>query len=110
MRIITWNIQGGKGMDGRRSIKRITEVLREFSRGIICLQEVHQRLPWSWFQNQPGKLERLPGYKVVFGPAYRLGIGAYGNAVLTRLPVRSVTHYRMPNDLERKRDTFSRAV
>jgi endonuclease/exonuclease/phosphatase family metal-dependent hydrolase len=110
MRIVTWNIQGGKGMDGRRSITRIAELLRELDADVICLQEVHQQLPWSWFQDQPKKLERLLDYKVIFGPAYRLGIGAYGNAVLSRLPVRSVSHYKMPNDIECRRDTFSWAV
>jgi endonuclease/exonuclease/phosphatase family metal-dependent hydrolase len=110
MRIISWNIQGGKGMDGRRSIARIAAVLRTLNADVVCLQEVHQRLPWSWFQNQPRRLERLPDYKVIFGPDYRVGIGSFGNAILTRLPVRSVAHYWIPNDLERKRNYISFVV
>lgn len=97
-------------MDGRRSITRIAEVLRELDADVICLQEVHQRLPWSWFQDQPARLKSLPDHKVIFGPDYRVGIGSFGNAVLTRLPVRSVAHYRVPNDLERKRNRISFVV
>lgn len=88
-------------MDGSRSIHRIADVLKEIAADIICLQEVHQRLPWSGFQNQPARLSRLLGKPVIFQANYRFGIGQFGNALLTSLPVLKQASIRLPNRVER---------
>src|SRR2546423_931230 len=103
MRLLTWNIRGGLGMDGRRSIERVSEVIKDTGAEIVCLQEVHQRLPWSGFQNQPADLERLLGMKVIFGGNYGLQGSRFGNALLTGLPVVSWRNIRLPNSRERRR-------
>ena len=45
MRVMTYNIRGGLGMDGHRSIERIGAVVRDAGADVVGLQEVHQRLP-----------------------------------------------------------------
>lgn len=47
MRIVTYNIRGGLGLDGRRSIGRVAETLRALRPDVVCFQEVHQRTPWG---------------------------------------------------------------
>jgi endonuclease/exonuclease/phosphatase family metal-dependent hydrolase len=48
MRITTYNIHKGRGMDGRTSIKRIAKVLDEVNADIIALQEVFSVCESSW--------------------------------------------------------------
>lgn len=103
MRLLTWNIHGGVGLDGRRSLSRIADVIRESRVDVACLQEVHRRLPQSGFEDQPRRLAKLTGMKAVFRPSFRVGVGGFGNAVLTRLPVEWVNLHRLPNPLEQRR-------
>jgi endonuclease/exonuclease/phosphatase family metal-dependent hydrolase len=103
MRLLDWNIRGGLGMDNRRSLKRIAEVIRESQADIVCLQEVHCQFPQSGFQNQPRMVERLTDMPVHFLPSFRIGISSFGNVILTRLPTSWLTLHPLPNPIERKR-------
>lgn len=103
MRIVTYNIHGGVGTDGHRTIERIAEVLRGIAADVVCLQEVHQHMPQSLFADQPRGLGRLLGGRVLFHAVSRFGIGRFGNAIITSLPVRSIGRHRLNNDRERER-------
>ncbi len=103
MRIVTYNIRGCLGIDGVRSPKRIADVIRGTGAQVVCLQEVHQRLPESGFQDQPHRLGRLLGMRCVFQCNFRLGVGRYGNAILTALQVLSRHSTELPNACERAR-------
>jgi endonuclease/exonuclease/phosphatase family metal-dependent hydrolase len=102
MRIVTWNIRGGLGMDGVRSLDRIADTLREFNADVICLQEVHQRFPFGGMQNQPSKLARELEMNCAFSSAMRFYSG-FGNVILSRWPIRNVQVIDLPNRAERKR-------
>ncbi|MCX6360690.1 MAG: endonuclease/exonuclease/phosphatase family protein [Armatimonadetes bacterium] len=103
MRIVTYNIRGGLGCDGVRSLARVADTLRGLRPDVVCLQEVHRFLPVSRFADQPAELERLLGFRVVFHPVSRLGVARFGNAVATRLPIVSIGMHRLTNDRERER-------
>src|SRR5687767_5319532 len=100
MRLLTYNIRGGLGTDGRRSILRIAAVVRELEGEVIGLQEVHQRLPQSGLKDQPRALARASGMRCIFGPALSVGAGRYGNAVLSKVPARKRTVHRLPGEGE----------
>lgn len=102
MRVMTYNIRGGWGMDGGRSTERIGEVVLEQAPDILCLQEVHQRLPQSRFVDQPGRLQKALGLPVVFQANLRLGVGAYGLAVVSRYPVNAVQNHLLPSTREQR--------
>jgi endonuclease/exonuclease/phosphatase family metal-dependent hydrolase len=102
MRIVTYNIRGGLGMEGRRSIARIGAVVREAGAEVAGLQEVHQRLPQSGFQDQPRGLARATGMACLFGPALTLGPAGYGNAVLSAAPARLQRVCPLPGEGERR--------
>jgi endonuclease/exonuclease/phosphatase family metal-dependent hydrolase len=89
---MTYNIRGTKGMDNRRSARRIADVVRESQAQIVCLQEVHQRLPYSRMIDQPKVLARYLGMNVEFGVNLRIGIGNYGNALLNIAVTRTENH------------------
>jgi endonuclease/exonuclease/phosphatase family metal-dependent hydrolase len=101
MRLVSYNIRGGLGMDGRRSVERVADVLREIGTEIACLQEVHKRLPWSGMQDQPRRLARRTGMKALFQSNLKVGPGGYGNALLTNLPLFSRRSHILPNARER---------
>jgi len=103
MRLLTWNIRGGLGMDGVRSLRRIADVIRAASPDVVCLQEVHRRLPWSGLEDQPRLLAEMTGLQALFQSNFRVGFGGFGNAVLSGLPVVSFRLHRLPNRLERRR-------
>ena len=102
MRVMTYNIRGGWGIDGRWSTERIAEVVLEQDPDILCLQEVHQRLPQSRFVDQPGRLQKALGLPVVFQANLRLGVGAYGLALVSRYPVNSVQNHLLPSVREQR--------
>ena len=102
MRVMTYNIRGTRGMDDQRSAERIAEVVLEQNADIVCLQEVHQRLPQSRFADQPGQFEKFLGLPVVFQANLRLGIGGYGLAVVSRYPVGTVQNHLLPSVREQR--------
>lgn len=99
---MTYNIRGGWGIDGQRSTERIAEVILAQSPDILCLQEVHQRLPQSRFVDQPARLQKALGLPVVFQANLRLGLGRYGLALVTRYPVNTTQNHLLPSVREQR--------
>lgn len=93
-RVATYNVHKCRGLDRRVRPERIAAVLRELDADLIALQEVisiGQRAPED---DQAGYIAScLDGYSCHFGENRRLRGGAYGNAVLSRLPVVLVRNY-----------------
>jgi endonuclease/exonuclease/phosphatase family metal-dependent hydrolase len=100
MRILSYNIRGGLGMDGQRRIERIGAVVRDSGAEVVGLQEVHQRLPQSGLADQPRALARATGMACLFGPALSIGPGRYGNAVLSAIGARKRAVHRLPGEGE----------
>jgi endonuclease/exonuclease/phosphatase family metal-dependent hydrolase len=105
MRLLTWNVQWCRGMDGKVDPARIAASARETDADVICLQEVaigFGDLPGSTGENQVEILEKeLPGYAAFFAGAVDLPAegGArkrFGNLILSRLPVGRVLRHALP--------------
>jgi len=85
MRIVTYNIHKGRGIDGRTSIKRIESVLADLDADIIALQEV-----FSFCDSAEGQVEALAStldLHAAFGCTRHHRGRPYGNAILTRWPI-----------------------
>lgn len=89
-------------MDGRRDTGRIADVVRTWKPDIVCFQEVHQRLPWSRFINQPGFLQQRLGMPFVFHANVRFPLGGYGLGIATHYPVLAVTRRDLPSQGEQR--------
>ena len=74
----------------------------DHSPDILCVQEVHQRLPQSRFVDQPGRLQKALGLPVVFQANLRLGVGSYGLALVSRYPVNTVQNHLLPSTREQR--------
>jgi endonuclease/exonuclease/phosphatase family metal-dependent hydrolase len=89
VRVVTYNIHHGAGLDGKIDLPRIAKVLLAAEPNIIALQEVDQGTRRSGGVDQPAELARLTGMEIVFGRNIDFQGGGYGTAVLTNLPIRS---------------------
>jgi endonuclease/exonuclease/phosphatase family metal-dependent hydrolase len=105
MRIVTWNIQWGRGLDGRVDLGRAAAWLKAAKADVICLQEVavhHPGLPGGADDDQPRRLAGLfPGHEAIYGVGSDLTDGAggrrqFGNLILSRLPVLQAFRHLLP--------------
>jgi endonuclease/exonuclease/phosphatase family metal-dependent hydrolase len=93
MRIVTYNVHKCRGMDRRERPGRIVEVLRETEADVVALQEVLSIEGSQRERNQARFLAEELGMHYHVGETRKLHGGAYGNVVLSRLPVRAAHNY-----------------
>jgi len=97
LRVLSYNIHHGEGVDRKLDLERIARVIREVEPDLVALQEVDQRVKRSGSVDQPAELARLTKMQVVFGANIELQGGHYGNAVLSRLPIIRHKNHLLPN-------------
>lgn len=89
--IATYNIHKCRGLDTRMRPARIAEVIGKLNADVVALQEV---VRGRGDEDQLAVLARhLPGYKFCFGETRKIGSAAYGNAILSRFPIKGHQHY-----------------
>lgn len=118
MKLLTWNIQWGLGLDGRVDLGRIVrtaQAMADFD--VLCVQEVADNFPGLDGNDERdqfaelGKLlpryTRLQGYGVdVSGGGGRRR--RFGNAIFSRYPVHSVRRHALPWPAEPANKTMPR--
>ncbi|MFT3800340.1 MAG: endonuclease/exonuclease/phosphatase family protein [Burkholderiaceae bacterium] len=94
LKILSWNIQYGTGVDGRIDLPRIRDhIVALGDPDVICLQEVSAGFDEiDAGADQAARLAELfPGYRMTAPPALEWWDGdrcrRFGNALLTRLPL-----------------------
>jgi endonuclease/exonuclease/phosphatase family metal-dependent hydrolase len=94
---MTYNIHHGEGLDGKVDLERIARLIRQEGADIVALQEVDQGVARTARRDFPAELARLTGFTCVFSNNHAFEGGQYGNAILSRFPVKQWTnlHYRM---------------
>ncbi len=88
VRLCTYNIHGAIGTDGRFDPARIAAVIQETGSDIVALQEVEHHDVDG--EDLPDYLARVGGYQLHLGPTQIRYRRPYGNALLSRLPLRSL--------------------
>jgi len=88
VRLMTYNVHGCRGMDGRYSVERIARVIAREKPHVVCLQELDQERQRSGHVDQAHEIaSRLEsGYH--FHSVREADDGRFGDAVLSRLPLR----------------------
>ncbi len=104
-RVVTYNIHKGiGGVDRRYQLDRIVETLSHLEADIVCLQEVDDGVPRSHHDQQAKMLsEALALPHMAFQRNVKLKQGFYGNAILSRFPLRDVTHVDLTVPLKKRR-------
>lgn len=96
IRVASYNIKHGLGMDGRVDLERVADVLRELEADVIALQEVDNGVRRTDGVDQAARLGELLGMRAFHGAFRAYEGGEYGMAILTRLPVREVRNHPVP--------------
>ena len=87
IRVMTWNIHHGEGMDKTIDVGRIAELITEQHVDIVAIQEVDRGVERSKKIDIITKLADITGMTYAFGKTIDYQGGDYGNAFLTRFPI-----------------------
>lgn len=85
LRVVTYNVHKCRGMDGRISAARIADVLGDVDADVIALQEV--------LSQQGEAIAHELKMHYALGENRQYGGYAYGNALLSRWPIRDTRNY-----------------
>ena len=96
LRVLTYNIHHAEGIDGKLDMERIARVINSAQPDIVALQEVDQGTDRTLKQDQPAMLSQLTKMTVLFGKNIDYQGGGYGNAVLSRLPMKLLKNIKLP--------------
>lgn len=108
MRLVTYNIHYGVGLDGRYDVGRIADAVR--GADVIALQEVSRNNPNNGGRDMVAELgEALPEYFAVYGSNFEANVGSrlengravtttfqLGNMVLSKTPVHLSRNLLLP--------------
>jgi endonuclease/exonuclease/phosphatase family metal-dependent hydrolase len=92
LRLVTYNVHGCIGSDGRHDVERIAGVLSFEEPDIVALQEVDVGRARTGRVDQPAMIARRLGMRAHFQEAFP----GYGIAVLSRLPMQMIRGARLP--------------
>jgi endonuclease/exonuclease/phosphatase family metal-dependent hydrolase len=99
LRVLSYNIRHGDGMDRRIDLERIARVICEAKPDLVALEEVDRGVTRSSKVDQPAELGKLTGMHAVFEKNINFQGGEYGNAVLSRFPVESHENHYLPQSI-----------
>jgi endonuclease/exonuclease/phosphatase family metal-dependent hydrolase len=87
LRVMTYNIRHGRGLDGRVDLGRIAAVIEAHAPDVVALQEVDAFRTRSGATDQAEDLARRLGMEARFAPCIVTGDERYGIATLSRRPL-----------------------
>lgn len=96
LRVVSYNVHGCVGIDRRRSVDRIADVLARCEADVIALQELFVEGPLGGAGDQPSELARRLDMQAVFTATVVDRDRRYGHGLLTRRPVRLLRHGLLP--------------
>ncbi len=104
IRVMTYNIHHAEGLDGKLDLDRIAALIKSERADIVALQEVDKGTQRTKRLDFPALLSRLTGMTCIFSNNLALQGGEYGNAILTRFPIKTVTnlHFRKLKEGEQR--------
>ena len=100
VRILSYNVKHGLGMDDQVDLERIASVIRLLEPDIVTLQEIDSVVARTGFEDQAAVLGELTGMRAVFGGFMDYQGGRYGMALLSRYPIVEWANHRLPDGAE----------
>ena len=121
MKLITWNIQWGRGNDGRVDLERIVRHARDMADfDVLCLQEVADNFPGlegSGGADQFSDLAELLLPDLRLYAAFGVDVAAdggrrrrFGNAIATRYTALSIRRHALPWPADAGKETMPRVA
>ncbi len=96
LRVMTYNVHSCVGMDGKLSPERIARVISQCDADVVALQELDVGRRRTRAINQAHAIARELKMEFHFHPAISLAEELYGDAVLSRYPLRLVRAGGLP--------------
>jgi endonuclease/exonuclease/phosphatase family metal-dependent hydrolase len=96
LRVLSYNIHHGRGLDGKLDLPRIARVIRDAAPDLVALQEVDRNTKRTGRVDQSAELGKLTGLHAGFARAIPLEGGEYGQALLARFHLQGVKGHRLP--------------
>lgn len=88
LRVMSYNIHHGEGLDEKLDLERIARIITDARADVVGLQEVDRGVERTQKRDLPAELAKLTGLTVHFEKNIAHQGGEYGNAVLTRFPIK----------------------
>ncbi|RWK06019.1 endonuclease/exonuclease/phosphatase family protein [Mesorhizobium sp.] len=122
MKLVTYNIQYGIGLDGKYDVGRIADAVR--GADVVALQEVTRNNPRNGDHDMVAEIgEALPDYFVAFGSNFEVNVGSrldagravtrtfqLGNMVLSKTPIHLSRNLLLPRSRSLERMNFQRGA
>lgn len=122
MKIVTYNIQYGIGLDGKYDVGRIADAVR--GADVIALQEVTRNNPRNGDRDMVAEIsEALPDYFAAYGSNFEVNIGSrlengraistsfqLGNMVLSKTPIHLSRNLLLPRSRSLEAMNFQRGA
>ncbi len=102
VKIMSWNLHAGKGLDGVRDMRRAAAVIKEASPDVAALQEIDRKTGRSGGVDQLAELEQGTGMHATWCRTIDFDGGEYGIAILSRDEPISVRRMELPGAAERR--------
>ena len=96
VRVMSYNVKNGGGLDGIKDITRNGELVRKAQPDVVAVQEVDSCTRRNKFYVLGKMAEAAGGYHAYFGPTIPYAGGKYGIGVLTKEPALSVEFHHLP--------------
>ena len=96
LRVVTYNIHHGQARDNKFDYKRLAETIRKLKPDVVALQEVDKGTRRVKGVDQAKKLAAMLGMNHAFGNALHFAGGQYGEAVLSRFPIKKANAHHLP--------------
>ena len=96
LRVMTYNVHGCVGTDRRLDVARIADVVAREQPDVVALQELDVGRARSAGVDQAHAIAERVGMSHHFNAAFRVAEEQYGDAILSRLPMRLVRSGALP--------------
>src|SRR3982751_2722348 len=103
LRVMTYNIHVGVGMDKQLDLERIADVIKQQHPDLVGLQEVDRGVTRTKGIDEIAELARLTGMQFAFAHNLDYQGGQYGVAILSRFPIVKTDHRMYLNTTEAER-------
>jgi endonuclease/exonuclease/phosphatase family metal-dependent hydrolase len=96
VRVMTYNVHSCVGLDGKHSPERVARVIARYAPDVVALQELDVNRLRTGGVHQARRIARALEMDYHFHPSFVVEEEQYGNAVLSRLPMRVVKTGPLP--------------
>jgi endonuclease/exonuclease/phosphatase family metal-dependent hydrolase len=103
LRVMTYNIHVGVGMDKKLDLQRIADVINRERPDLVGLQEVDRGVKRTEGKDEIAELAAMTRMEYAFAPNLDYQGGKYGVAILSRLPIKNTVHRMFENKRETER-------